>query len=115
VTGWVQAIYYRLATRAGDPMPQPGTPRYQRHNRIIFVLVIVSYLLYTVYEVDWSVQREGDFYRDLGVPMDVQEKRLQSHFRKLCALLETLDPGLTKAAGRSTTTRTRYRTRRPSG
>jgi hypothetical protein len=89
VTGWVQGIYYRLATRAGDPMPQPGSPRYQRHNRIIFVLVVISYLLYTVYEVDWNVQREGDFYRDLGVPMDVQEKRLQSHFRKLYELLRT--------------------------
>ena len=85
MTGWVQGIYYRLVTRAGDPMPQPGTPRYQKHNRIIFVLVIISYLLYTVYEVDWNVQREGDFYRDLGLPFDVQEKRLQSHFRKLYA------------------------------
>jgi hypothetical protein len=85
VTGWAQAIWYRLTTRAGDPMPQPGTPRYQRHNRIIFALVVASYLLYTVYEVDWNVRREGDFYRDLGVPLDVQEKRLQSHFRKLSA------------------------------
>jgi hypothetical protein len=51
------------------------------------VLVIVSYLLYTVYEVDWNVQREGDFYRDLGVPFDVGERRLQSHFRKLCVPL----------------------------
>jgi preprotein translocase subunit Sec63 len=71
-------------------MPQPGTPRYQRHNRIIFSLVVVSYLLYTVYEVDWNVQREGDFYRDLGVPFDVAERPLQSHFRKLCAPLPSL-------------------------
>jgi preprotein translocase subunit Sec63 len=77
-------------------MPLPGSPRYERHNRIIFVIVIISYLLYTIYEVDWNVQREGDFYRNLGVPTGVNERQLQSHFRKLYA--PTFQTVLQKAA-----------------
>jgi hypothetical protein len=83
VTGWVQSFYYRLTIRAGDPIPQPGHPRFERHKRNIFVLVIISYLLYTIYEVDWELQRRGDFYRDLGVAVDTDEKWIQSKFRKL--------------------------------
>lgn len=43
------------------------------------------YLLYTVYEADWVLQREGNFYRDLGVPFDAEEKRIRSKARRLLA------------------------------
>jgi len=45
--------------------------------------VILSYLLYTIYEADWQIRRTGDFYQDLGVPHDVDDKRLTSRFRRL--------------------------------
>lgn len=47
------------------------------------MLVIVAYLAYTIYEADWSLHRAGDFYRDLAVPLDVDERKIQSQFRKL--------------------------------
>jgi hypothetical protein len=76
-------VYYRFTTRAGDPIPQPGQPLHAKHRRNIFIAVVLSYLLYTIYEADWQLQGKGDFYRDLGVPVDVDEKRLQSRFRRL--------------------------------
>jgi len=83
VTGWIQSFYYRLMTRAGDAYPVPGSPQHDRHRRNIFAMVIIGYLLYSVYEVDWKIQQDGDFYRDLGVPHNVDDRTLQSTFRRL--------------------------------
>jgi hypothetical protein len=47
------------------------------------MLVIVAYLLYTIYEADWQLQQEGNFYSLLGVPPDAEEKKIQSQFRRL--------------------------------
>jgi hypothetical protein len=82
-TNWLQSFYYRTTIRAGEPWPLAHEPRFQKHRRIIFTLVIAAYLLYTIYEVDWDLQKKGDFYTDLGVPVDVDEKKLQSRFRRL--------------------------------
>jgi hypothetical protein len=82
-TGWLQSFYYRVSTPAGERFPQPGEPRWIKHRKNIFVLVVATYLLYTIYEADWTLQRQSDFYKDLGVPVDVDEKKLQSHFRRL--------------------------------
>lgn len=54
-----------------------------RDRRRVHILVIAVYLLYTIYEADWEVLRAGDFYRDLGVPLDVSNKALQTRFRRL--------------------------------
>lgn len=83
VTGWVQSLYYGITIRAGDPKPQPGTPRYTKHRRRIHLAVIILYLLYTIYEADYWVRLNGDFYQDLGLPVDVDEKRIKSKFRRL--------------------------------
>lgn len=45
--------------------------------------MIVAYLIYTIYEADYQLRRAGDFYQDLGVPHDVDERGLQSRFRRL--------------------------------
>jgi hypothetical protein len=45
--------------------------------------VIVAYLAYTIYEADWSLQRASNFYRDLAVPLDADERKIQAQFRKL--------------------------------
>jgi len=47
------------------------------------VLVIVAYLIYTIYEADWSLRRASDFYRDLAVPLDADERKIQGQFRRL--------------------------------
>ncbi|KAI0389594.1 membrane associated DnaJ chaperone-like protein [Xylariaceae sp. FL0594] len=86
VTGWVQSIYYGLTIRAGDPRPPPNSPRWQLHRRRIHTLVITAYLLYTIYEADWELQRQGSFYQSLGVPFSASEKDIKSRFRRLAAL-----------------------------
>ena len=86
VTGWVQTVYYGLSIRAGDPKPQPGSAKYLKHRKRIHILVITLYLLYSIYEADWNVRRAGDFYRDLGVRPDVDERGIKSRFRRLAAL-----------------------------
>jgi len=83
VTGWLHTLYYRVAYAAGEPRPQPGHPKYAKDRRIVFTLVIASYLLYTIYEVDWQMQREGSFYQLLKIPLNADEKRIQTAFRRL--------------------------------
>jgi hypothetical protein len=83
VTNWAQTIYYRLTLRAGDPAPQPGTPQFIKHRKIIYCSVIGAYLLYCLYEADWKLQQDGTFYQDLGVHIDVGEKTLQKTLRRM--------------------------------
>ncbi|KAL8830914.1 MAG: hypothetical protein Q9170_005516 [Blastenia crenularia] len=86
VTGWVQSLYYGITIRAGDPKPQPGTPKYLKHRQRIHIAVIAIYLLYTIYEADYWVRVTGDFYQDLSLPVDVDEKKIKSRFRRLAAI-----------------------------
>ncbi|KAL8697624.1 MAG: hypothetical protein Q9224_002219 [Gallowayella concinna] len=86
VTGWIQSIYYGITIRAGDPKPQPGTPRYTKHRRRIHIAVIAIYLLYTIYEADYWLRQEGSFYQDLDLPVDVDEKKIKARFRRLAAI-----------------------------
>ncbi len=86
VTGWTQSLYYSLTIRAGDPKPQPGTPRWAEHRRRIHIAVVTLYLLYTIYEADYDLQRAGTFYSDLGLPLNATEREIKSRFRRLAAL-----------------------------
>lgn len=86
VTNWTQQTYYSITIRAGDPHPAPGTPLYQKHRRNIFTLVIASYLLFTIYQTDWQIQRESDFYNLMGVPFDADEKTIAKQLRRQLAL-----------------------------
>ncbi|KAI9810233.1 MAG: hypothetical protein M1827_006367 [Pycnora praestabilis] len=86
VTGWVQTLYYGITVRVGDPRPQPGSAKYVKHRRRIHILVVTAYLLYTIYEADWQIRRAGDFYQDLGISPDVDERGIKSRFRRLAAL-----------------------------
>lgn len=83
MTGYLQSTLYAIFIRAGDPKPAPGSPRYIRDRKRIHVFVIVAYLLCTIYEADYRLRQAGDFYQALGVPHDVEEKGLQSKFRRL--------------------------------
>lgn len=55
------------------------------HRRRIFILVVTSYLLYTLYETFHQVQVAGDFYRALGVSPLADDKTIKSRFRRLAA------------------------------
>jgi preprotein translocase subunit Sec63 len=83
VTGWLQTILYAVFIRAGDPKPQPGSQRYVQDYRRVRIFVILVYLLYTIIDADYQLKQAGDFYQVLGVPHSVDEKGLQSRFRRL--------------------------------
>ena len=44
------------------------------------------YLLYTIYEADHDLRRQGSFYSDLGVPLDASDRDIKSRFRRLAAV-----------------------------
>lgn len=44
------------------------------------------YLLYTIYEADHDLRRQGSFYSDLGLPLDASERDVKSRFRRLAAV-----------------------------
>ncbi|TGZ84651.1 hypothetical protein EX30DRAFT_301716 [Ascodesmis nigricans] len=85
-TSTLLTIYYRLITRAGEPIPQRGTPRYTRAYRNTHILVVASYLLYTIYEVYHTIVQTGNFYDLLQSPQDSPPSFLRQRFRRLSVL-----------------------------
>ncbi|KAK5171038.1 uncharacterized protein LTR77_004182 [Saxophila tyrrhenica] len=83
VTGYLQSLLYTLTTRAGDAKPSPRSPRYVRDRQRIHIAVILAYLAYTIYDSAYQLRLEGNFYSAMGVPFDVDEKAIQSRFRRL--------------------------------
>lgn len=45
--------------------------------------VVISYLLYTIFEADYWIRQKGDFYQALGLPLHAEEKAIKSRFRRL--------------------------------
>ncbi|THY11467.1 membrane associated DnaJ chaperone-like protein [Aureobasidium pullulans] len=86
VTGWAQSAFYAIWIRAGDPKPQPGTQVFVKHRKRINIIVVLAYLLYTIYEADFQLRMAGNFYQDLGVGLRTDERGLQSRFRRLTLL-----------------------------
>lgn len=81
--GWVHVILYTIFIRAGEPRPLPGSLRFARHRRQLLIAIYVLYFVFTVYEVDFNLQKSQTAYHELGVPLGVDESGIQSRFRKL--------------------------------
>lgn len=47
------------------------------------MIIYAAYFVFTIYEVDFELQRAGNAYVDLGVPLNVDDSGLASRFRKL--------------------------------
>lgn len=45
--------------------------------------VVLAYLLYTIVEADYDLLKGGDFYQDLGLPHNVDDRGIKSRFRRL--------------------------------
>lgn len=86
VTSFIQTVYYGITIRAGDPKPQPGSPRYILHRQRIQITVIVVYLLYTLFEADYVVRQKKDFFQELGLTPSAGDKQIKSKFRRMAAL-----------------------------
>ncbi|KAL3469449.1 hypothetical protein BJX99DRAFT_73459 [Aspergillus californicus] len=84
-TNTVLYVYYGITIRAGDRKPQPGSPRYVRDRRRVFIGIVTIYLLYTLFEVFQQIQKEGDFYQILGVSPLSDERAIKAKFRRLAA------------------------------
>ena len=56
-----------------------------KHRRRIHILVIISYLLYTLYEAHYDILRKGDFYRDLLIHPSADSKAIKKAARRLAA------------------------------
>jgi preprotein translocase subunit Sec63 len=76
----------------------PQTPRFERDRRRIFILVIISYLFYTLYETFHQVQVAGDYYKVLGVSPFADERTIKSRFRKVAAQFHPDKVGLDNGA-----------------
>lgn len=77
-----------MTIRAGSPRPQPGQQRFAEHYRRIYILVVCAYLLFTIYEADWELQRSGgDFYSVLGVAPDAAVRDIKKRYRQLSAVM----------------------------
>jgi curved DNA-binding protein CbpA len=79
----VQSVLYSIFIRAGEPKPQPGSVRAIKHRRYILIAIYFAYFAFTIYEVDFNLQRSSNAYNELGVPIDVDESGINSRFRKL--------------------------------
>ncbi|KAL4930529.1 J domain-containing protein [Aspergillus undulatus] len=84
-TNTVLYVYYGITIRAGDPKPQPGSPRYARDRRRIFIAIVTTYLLYNLFEVYQKIRGEGSFYEVLGVSPLADERTIKARFRRLAA------------------------------
>ncbi|KAJ4338759.1 hypothetical protein N0V87_003674 [Didymella glomerata] len=98
--GWAQSVLYSIFTRAGDPKPQPGSVRFVKHRRQILIAIYLAYFAFTIYEVDFNLQRSSNAYNDLGVPINVDESGLNSRFRKLTIRFhpDKIAPGIDREA-----------------
>ncbi|CAG8558920.1 hypothetical protein C2G38_2102857 [Gigaspora rosea] len=81
VTNWIQIIYYRLVYRAGADLPKRGQPKYELHRRRIFVVVVLSYLIYTIVDAVYSIN--PNYYDELKINQDFTIKEIKANFRKL--------------------------------
>ena len=82
-TRFAQSTYYSITVRAGEPRPQPGSPKWIKHNRRIHILLVIGYLLFTVYDAYDTIKKEGDFYQALGIGHDANDRAIKSRFRRL--------------------------------
>ncbi|KAF2808202.1 uncharacterized protein BDZ99DRAFT_572098 [Mytilinidion resinicola] len=83
VVGFVQSTLYSIFIRAGDPKPAFGSHKFVKHRKLILMTLYTAYFLFSIYEITHDIQSAGNLYRDLGVPLDVDDRKLQSRFRRL--------------------------------
>ncbi|POS83991.1 hypothetical protein EPUL_004291 [Erysiphe pulchra] len=86
ITGWVQSIYYSLTIRTGRPKPKPGSSKYNRDRRRIYIGVVSAYLLFTIYEVDWEIRQKPNFFQILNLSETANDREIKSRFRRLAAI-----------------------------
>lgn len=64
----------------------PGSPRHTSHRNNIHILVVATYLAYTIYEANHELRSSPSFYSELGIPVTATEREVKTRFRRLAAL-----------------------------
>ncbi|CAG8493352.1 8294_t:CDS:2 [Paraglomus occultum] len=78
-TSFLQRTYYGIFYSNNPPHPQ--SHKFRKHYKRIYTVVVISYLVYTIFEAIWSIQ--PNFYEILGVKKEFEAKTLKTHFRRL--------------------------------
>ncbi|KAF8474219.1 hypothetical protein BDZ91DRAFT_713874 [Kalaharituber pfeilii] len=84
ITTNLQSFLYRLFYPVDTPRPHPGQPLYAKHHRILYTLVVICYLLLTIYDTYHRLTvLTPNLYSLFSVPISVSEKALRVQWRKL--------------------------------
>ncbi|KAJ1907461.1 hypothetical protein LPJ81_000739 [Coemansia sp. IMI 209127] len=79
----VHAVLSRVAPRL---VPRPNTPQFQMHQRMSYVLVIIVYFAYSLWETEKGLG--NNYYQMLGVsPAEFIEGQLRRNFRRMSLVL----------------------------
>ncbi|KAJ1667835.1 hypothetical protein IW140_001386 [Coemansia sp. RSA 1813] len=79
----IHGVLSRVAPRM---VPHPNTPQYQLHQRMSYVLVIIMYFAYSLWETEKGLG--NNYYHMLGVtPADFVEGQLRRNFRRISLVL----------------------------
>jgi hypothetical protein len=62
-----------------SPPPNRGTPQYHAHYRLTYGFIVLSFLLYNLFQSSSSM--EWNYYQMLGVGVDVDDTGLKQAFR----------------------------------
>ncbi|KAF2771157.1 hypothetical protein EJ03DRAFT_46676 [Teratosphaeria nubilosa] len=79
----VQTALYAIYYPAAAQTPSPHSMRSCRDRQRLYKAVVITMFLFTLYQVDCSIQREPNFYRSLGVLYDADHKTARAALRKL--------------------------------
>ncbi|KAF2758720.1 hypothetical protein EJ05DRAFT_510613 [Pseudovirgaria hyperparasitica] len=87
VVSYIQSFLYALLYRAGSRKPTPGSQRYVQHNRTIHISVLAIFMLFSIYQAVWDMQREGTLYGALDVSPTADDRAINSRFRRITAVM----------------------------
>lgn len=89
-THYTQVLYYKITVPLGDASPLPGSPKYERHKRNIYAMIISLYLVYSVVEAVWNVtnslspeSNKNSLYGALELDPEATASTIRSAFRRM--------------------------------
>ncbi|KAK9478516.1 hypothetical protein V1514DRAFT_280568 [Lipomyces japonicus] len=83
----LQNLYYKTFYSDLAQIPQKGSKKYILHRKIAYVIVIITYLSYTIYDAVVQLMSQPNLYSLLGVGIDADEKLLRKTYRALSVQL----------------------------
>ena len=79
LTGILHSIFYKFKYPPGSA-PQPGSAKYKKHHRTLYIIVVGSYLLFCVFQAVWMLPK--NYYSEFSLPTGASLKDIRAKFRK---------------------------------